>query len=73
MYELKGCFLWVLAIVGWFILWGACMSIGDSSGISPFLILLIFVGIVAFVGGGVFFIYLLIADAKKKEEVGKGR
>ncbi len=71
MDELKGCFLWVLAIVGWFILWGACMYIGDSSGISPFLILLIFVGIAAFVGGGGFFIYLRIADAKKKKKLAK--
>ena len=42
---MKGCVGWAIAIIVWFILWGICMSIGESYDISPFTILFIAIGI----------------------------
>ena len=67
MDELKGCFWWVIAIIGWFVLWGACMSIGDSANISPFVILLIIVGIIVVVGGGGWLIFYSLKSVKEKK------
>lgn len=71
MEDSKGCLIWTLVIVGWFILWGACMSIGDSTGLSPFIILLIFIGIILFVGGIGYSIYLAIDSAREKKKIEK--
>ena len=44
---MKGCLGWACAIIGWFVLWGTCMAIGDANHISPFFVLfLIILGIV---------------------------
>lgn len=71
MDELKGCFWWVIAIIGWFVLWGACMSIGDSANISPFVILLIIVGIIVVVGGGGWLIFYRLKSVKEKKIIEK--
>lgn len=47
---MKGCAGWAIAIVAWFILWGICMSIGESYDISPFTILFIAIGITIVLG-----------------------
>ena len=71
MDELKGCFWWVIATIGWFVLWGACMSIGDSTNISPFVILLIIVGIVVVVGGGGWLIFYRLKSVREKKTIEK--
>ena len=43
MSETNGCLGWFAAIVGWFILWGLCMSIGNTYRISPFMVLFLIV------------------------------
>ena len=40
---MKGCLGWACAIIGWFVLWGTCMAIGDANHISPFWVLFLFV------------------------------
>ena len=40
---MKGCLGWACAIIGWFVLWGTCMAIGDANHISPFGVLFLFV------------------------------
>ena len=70
MDDAKGCFLWAIAIVGWFILWGMCMSIGDASGISPFVILLIIVGVIVVIGGGGYLIYQR-AESSREDKMKK--
>ena len=47
------------------------MSIGDSTGLSPFIILLIFIGIILFVGGIGYSIYLAIDSAREKKKIEK--
>ena len=63
MSELKGCLGWLAAIVGWFIVWGFCLSAGDDIGISPFVILLIIGGVCLIV----FLIGLYIHNRQEEE------
>lgn len=67
MDDLKGCLGWAIAVIGWFILWGACIAIGDSTQISPFVILLIFVVITVLVVVGGLLIYLWIESKREKK------
>ena len=56
MSELKGCLGWIAACIGWFLLWGFCMSIGDTYKISPFVVLFILViGTLLIAGFGIYF------------------
>ena len=56
MSETKGCLGWIAATIGWFVLWGLCMSIGDAYKISPFAVLLLMVvATLILVGLGIYF------------------
>lgn len=56
MSETKGCLGWIAATIGWFVLWGLCMSIGDAYKISPFGVLfMIVIGTLVIAGIGFFF------------------
>lgn len=66
MSETKGCLGWIGGTIGWFVVWGLCMSIGDNYKISPFLVLLILVAIT--VACVVLFFYLRISADKKNKE-----
>ena len=56
MSESKSCLGWIAATIGWFMLWGLCMSVGDTYKISPFTVLLILVvGTIIIAGLGAFF------------------
>ncbi|MBO7428146.1 MAG: phosphoribosyltransferase [Paludibacteraceae bacterium] len=56
MSDFKGCLGWLAATIGWFLLWGFCMYIGDAYKISPFVVLLIMlVGSLVVVGLGFYF------------------
>lgn len=57
MSEAKGCLGWIAAIIGWFALWGLCMSIGDAYDISPFVVLLMTVIGTLVIAGIAFYIY----------------
>ncbi len=51
MSESKGCLGWIAATIGWFMLWGLCISIGDTYKMSPFVVLLLIViGTLIFAG-----------------------
>ncbi len=67
----NGCLVEILATVGWFILWGMCMAIGESSGISPFVILLIIVGIVLVIPGVGYLLYIWIKDCRENRIIDK--
>lgn len=43
MRDFNGCLWWILGIIGWFLLWGICISIGDEYKISPFTVLFLLV------------------------------
>ena len=64
MSESKGCIGWIAAIIGWFILWGACMSIGKTYNMSPFVVLLILVVGTIFIAGLCIYFYI-----SKKEKI----
>lgn len=50
MSEAKGCFGWIAATIGWWILWGLCMSFGDIYKISPFFVLfMLIIGVLVIV------------------------
>lgn len=56
MSETKGCLGWIAAAIGWFVLWGLCMSIGDAYKISPFGVLfMIVIGTLVIAGIGIYF------------------
>jgi hypothetical protein len=56
MSETKGCLGWIAATIGWFVLWGLCMSIGDAYKISPFGVLfMIVIGTLVIAGIGIYF------------------
>ena len=57
MSESKGCLGWIAATIGWFMLWGLCISIGDTYKISPFLVLLILVIGTLIIAGLCIYIY----------------
>lgn len=57
MSESKGCLGWIAATIGWFMLWGLCMSIGDTYKISPFFVLLILVIGTLIIAGLCIYIY----------------
>ena len=57
MSESKGCLGWIAATIGWFMLWGLCISIGDTYKMSPFVVLLIIVIGTLFIAGLCFYIY----------------
>ena len=55
MSETKGCLGWIAATIGWFFLWGLCISIGDTYKISPFAVLIIMViGTLVLAGTGIY-------------------
>ena len=66
MSETKGCLGWIGGTIGWFVVWGLCMSIGDNYKISPFLVLLILVTIT--IACVVLYFYLRISADKKNKE-----
>ena len=43
MRDFGGCFWWIIGTIGWFLLWGFCISIGDEFKISPFTVLFLLV------------------------------
>lgn len=43
MRDFGGCLWWFLGIIGWFLLWGFCISIGDEYKISPFTVLFLLI------------------------------
>ena len=50
MSETKGCFGWIAATIGWWILWGLCISIGDIYKIDPFFVLfMLIIGVLVIV------------------------
>ena len=50
MSEAKGCFGWIAATIGWWILWGLCISIGDIYKIDPFFVLfMLIIGVLVIV------------------------
>lgn len=56
MSETKGCLGWSAALIGWFVLWGLCMSIGDAYKISPFGVLfMIVIGTLVIAVIGIYF------------------
>ena len=56
MSETKGCLGWIAATIGWFVLWGLCMSIGDAYKISPFGVLfMIVIGTLVIAVIGIYF------------------
>ena len=59
---MKGCLGWIAATIGWWILWGLCMKIGDVHKISPFIVLLIIIIGFIVIAGISIFIYYLIED-----------
>lgn len=57
MRDSDGCLWWILGTIGWFLLWGFCMSIGDEYKISPFTVLFLFVIATVILAVLVIFIY----------------
>ena len=57
MRDSDGCLWWILGTIGWFLLWGFCISIGDEYKISPFTVLFLLVIATVIVAVLVIFIY----------------
>lgn len=62
---MKGCLGWTAAIIGWFIIWGTCLSFAGAWGISPFLLLLI--GVAALLVIAIIVIRLLVIRDERKQ------
>ena len=68
-----GCLGWIIGTIGWFLVWGFCLSIGKEYKISPFFVLLILVAII-FVCVCLYFYakyYIDKKNRKREEEIKK--
>ena len=55
MSDAKGCLGWIAATIGWFVLWGLCISLGETYKISPFGVLfMIIIGTLVIAGTSVY-------------------
>ncbi len=57
MRDFGGCLWWFLGIIGWFLLWGFCISIGDEYKISPFTVLFLLIVVTVIVAALGIYVY----------------
>lgn len=63
MSDTKGCLGIVGGTIGWFVVWGLCISVGENYKISPFLVLLILIIITIAIGALI--VYVKISAENK--------